>query len=102
MASVESSWQHKKLKDLLSPIDFAPHQQHIISQRQIGTARWFLESTKFKEWLRGPEKVLFCLGLPGAGKTMMAAVTVDHLRQVSVATYTGIAYISCGYKSQED
>jgi hypothetical protein len=51
----------------------------MIPRRQEGTEQWFLDPPKFKRWLQGSDKALFCPGIPGAGKTMMAAITIDYL-----------------------
>ena len=72
----------------------------MISRRQEGTAQWFLDSAEFKRWTDGTDKTLFCPGIPGAGKTMMAAVGIDHLNQTTNPNDTGLAYLFCSYKSQ--
>jgi hypothetical protein len=84
----------------LSPTDFSAQQHDIISRRQVGTAQWFLDSTEFKAWLDGPDRTLFCPGIPRAGKTVMAAVAVDHLNRSVHSENIGIAYLFCSYKAQ--
>jgi hypothetical protein len=85
----------------LSPTDFPAQQHDIISRRQEGTGQWLLDSPEFKRWLLKADGVLFCPGMPGAGKTMMAAIAIDHLgRQAQVDV--GLAYVFCNYKSQVD
>lgn len=86
----------------LSPTDFPAQYHDIISRRQDGTAQWFLEIPKFTEWLQGSDKTLFCPGIRGAGKTMMPAVTIDHLYRTSHSTNVSIAYVFCSYKAQVD
>ena len=81
-------------------MDFPSQQQDIISRKQYGTALWFLESAEFKRWIDGPDKTLFCPGIPGAGKTMMSAVGVDHLYQTTQSSEIGIAYLFCSYNAQ--
>ncbi len=54
-------------------------------------------------WLRTEKKTLFCPGIPGAGKTIIAATVVDDLfkrfrRDASV----GIAYIYCDFRRQHE
>jgi hypothetical protein len=44
---------------------------------------------------------LFCPGIPGAGKTIMAAIAIDHLGTL-VEADVGLAYVFCNYKSQVD
>lgn len=87
------------ITDWLSPTNFPARQKDIFEQGQDGTVQWFLESAEFEKWLRGVDKTLFCPGIPGAGKTMMAAVAVDHLRTLS-QTNIGIACVFCNYKAK--
>ena len=85
----------------LSPTDFPAQQHDIISRRQEGTGQWFLDCPQFKEWLQGFNRILFCPGIPGAGKTMIAAIVVEHLGRLAQAD-VGLAYVFCNYKSQAD
>jgi hypothetical protein len=93
---------HREVLKWLSPTDFPAQQQDIISRRQEGTAQWFLDSLEFRQWLQGPNKTLFCPGIPGAGKTMMAAVAIDYLCQTTPTSEVGIAYLFCSYSAQID
>jgi hypothetical protein len=85
----------------LSPLDFPAQQHDIISRRQESTGRWFLDSPEFEGWLQEAHQTLFCPGIPGAGKTMMAAIAIDHLCRTAQAD-VGSAYLFCNYKSQVD
>jgi hypothetical protein len=93
--------QHNIMMQWLSPVDFSAQQNDIISRRQEGTGQWLLDSPEFKEWLQGSEKTLFCPGIPGAGKTMMAAIAIDHLSRLAQKD-VGLAYLFCNYKTQLD
>jgi len=86
----------------LSPIDFPAQQHDIISRRQEGTGQWFLDTPEFKRWLEGSDKTLFCPGIPGAGKTMMSAIAIDHICRTTRSDDIGVAYVFCSYKSQLD
>ncbi|KIM99237.1 hypothetical protein OIDMADRAFT_43209 [Oidiodendron maius Zn] len=86
----------------LSPTDFPAQQHDIITRRHEGTGQWFLDSPEFKRWLQGSDKTLFCPGIPGAGKTMMAAITVDHLCRTIQGDDIRVAYLFCSYKIQAD
>ncbi|MCJ1314070.1 hypothetical protein MMC25_007750 [Agyrium rufum] len=102
-ASVQSALQlqkHQAMMEWLSPTDFLTQQNDIISRRQQGTAQWFLNSDSYKQWLHGPDKTLFCPGIPGAGKTIIAAVAIDHLCQMSETDDRAVACVFCSYKSQ--
>ncbi len=77
-------------------------QKHdIISRRQKDTGQWLLDSREFKGWLLGSDRTLFCPGIPGAGKTMMAVIVIEHLGRTAQAD-VGLAYLFCNYKSQVD
>jgi len=94
--------QHYTVMDWLSPTDFPAQQHDVITRRQEGTGQWFLNSPEFTDWLQGSGKTLFCPGIPGAGKTMIAAIAVDHLGNLARSKNIGVAYIFCNYKSQAD
>jgi hypothetical protein len=92
----------QRILQWLSSTDFPAQQHDIISRRQDGTAQWFLNSKEFQKWLQGLNKTLFCPGIPGAGKTMMAAVAIDHLFRTTHSDGTGIACLFCNYKAHAD
>jgi hypothetical protein len=98
----QSLQHHQEVVKWLSPTDFPAQQHDIISRRQEGTAQWFLDSAEFREWLQGTDKTLFCPGIPGAGKTMMAAVAIDYLCRTTHSDNVGIAYLFCSYKARVD
>lgn len=89
------------VSDWLSPTDFPAQQHDHISSRQEGTGQWLLDSPQFKGWIQGSQKTLFCPGIPGAGKTTMAAVAIDHLSTLLKADVE-LAYVFCNYKSTAD
>ena len=88
--------------DWISSTDFQTQQDDTIARRQGGTGLWFIDSPKFTNWLHEPHQTLFCPGIPGAGKTMMVAIAVDHLLKTVQSNSTGVSYIYCNYKAQAD
>jgi hypothetical protein len=90
---------HYKLLEWISPTDYPAQQLDIIKRRQEGTGQWFLDAPEVARWLSEPKGTLFCPGIPGAGKTMVAAIAINHLFQNSSH---GIAYVYCNYKAQEE
>jgi hypothetical protein len=99
---VQKLQQHHNMLQWLSPTDFPAQQHDIITRRQEGTGQWFLESPMFKRWLQGSDKTLFCPGIPGAGKTMMATIAIDYLCRTAERDNIGVAYLFCSYKAQAD
>ncbi|KAJ7242168.1 hypothetical protein B0H12DRAFT_1023779 [Mycena haematopus] len=86
-----------------SPLNFFLRQADIFRIRQPGTGRWFLETTSFKEWKSGVGKTLWCRGMPGAGKTVLVSIAVNHLRaeQEHLDTVCGIAAIYLNHKETD-
>jgi NACHT domain len=85
----------------LSRTNFPAQQWDFLARREIGTGKWFLNSPHVSEWLQEPKKTLFCPGMPGAGKTMIAATMIDHLSKKQ-NNNTGLAYLYCNYKAQAE
>lgn len=83
----------------IAETDFSAQQTDFMAKRQKGTGEWFLGSEQFREWINGPNKDIFCPGIPGAGKTLMAAVTINHLIETRRSDDIGVAYIYCHYKT---
>jgi hypothetical protein len=92
---------HHVIIEWISSTNFPAQQSDLITRRQAETGQWFLASPEFTKWLHEPHGTLFCPGIPGAGKTMMAAITVDHLQRTQSETI-GVMYLYCNYKVQID
>lgn len=90
--------RHQFIMDWISSDDFSAQQSDFIRRRQTDTGLWFLESDEFAKWVHGSEQTLFCPGIPGAGKTMIAAITIDHLQKTVQTPDIGVAYLYCNYK----
>lgn len=94
---------HEKLMGWMSSTDFPAQQSDLIACRQEGTGQWFLDAPEFTRWFHGPNETLFCPGIPGAGKTMMTAIVVDHLLQALWSGGdVGVAYVFFSYKAHVD
>src|SRR5262245_27913083 len=86
-----------------SSIDFASQQNDHLKRRQLGTGQWLLDSPKFQTWLKTLGKTLFCPGIPGAGKTIITAIVVDHLLQRYQDEPTvGVAYIYFNFQRNDE
>ncbi|GLA85113.1 hypothetical protein AtubIFM56815_009340 [Aspergillus tubingensis] len=78
----------------ICPIDASERHQRIISSRHEGTGKWFLEREEFRSWISDEKsKALLCTGAPGAGKTVLSSIAVDHLqREFSLNSSVAVAY----------
>ncbi|KAJ7453163.1 hypothetical protein FB451DRAFT_1520328 [Mycena latifolia] len=64
--------ERDKIIDWFSPLNFFLRQADISNIRQPGTGEWFLQDELFKRWVSGAIKAMWCRGMPGAGKTVLA------------------------------
>jgi len=94
--------RHDQIMEWISSTNFPAQQSDLMARRQEGTGQWFLKSPEFAKWLRTPRDTLYCPGIPGAGKTMIAAITIDFLTRNVQSEVIGVAYIYCNYKAQAD
>jgi hypothetical protein len=94
--------KHYEVMEWLSSDSFAAQQSDLITRKQANTGQWFLNSHEFTKWVNGTSQTLFCPGIPGAGKTMMAAITIHYLQNAIQTTEIGVAYLYCNYKRQAE
>ncbi|KAI9681865.1 MAG: hypothetical protein M1822_006942 [Bathelium mastoideum] len=64
----------------LSHLSFVDTQHEKIKARHAGTGVWLLESPEYLSWIDNQGKTIWCPGIPGAGKSVMASIVVDDLR----------------------
>jgi hypothetical protein len=72
----------------------------LIRRRHDGTGMWLINSREFRDWQNGSCKTLFCPGIPGAGKTLLASIVINHLLNTFRNENIGVAYVFCNYQSQ--
>jgi Cdc6-like AAA superfamily ATPase len=94
--------RHSEILEWFSPTNYPTQQSDIMSRRQQGTGQWFLDAPEFARWLGVPKGTLFCPGIPGAGKTVVAAIAIDYLLKSAQSSSVGVAYVYCNYKAHEE
>ncbi|KAF2493616.1 ankyrin, partial [Lophium mytilinum] len=86
----------------LSPVNFYSKQKDTLNARLEATGLWILRSPKFESWLNGSKRVLFCPGIPGSGKTVLASIVIEHIQMLSdEAPSVGLAWAYCDYKQRK-
>ncbi|KAM6538209.1 hypothetical protein FALCPG4_000090 [Fusarium falciforme] len=91
-----------KILEWLTTVDYAPQHNDLFRQRQPGTGQWFLDSQEFQTWVTSKTRKLFCHGIPGAGKTLITSIVIDHLCQrFGSDPNVGIAYIYFNFRKQD-
>ncbi|KAJ7110257.1 ankyrin repeat-containing domain protein [Mycena crocata] len=99
LTQYETDKQRETCIEWLSPINFSTRQQDIFNTRQPASGEWLLGSDPFKGWLLGFGSRLWCTGMPGAGKTVLASIAVHHLREtLGLPETIGVAVIYLNHK----
>ncbi|KAJ7851874.1 ankyrin repeat-containing domain protein [Mycena leptocephala] len=99
MQVVIQSPEDREIINWVSPLNFFPRQADILKARQPGTGEWFLQDHLFKKWRAGEIHALWCRGIPGAGKTVLASIVVDDLRTNVANETTGVAVLYLDHKA---
>jgi Cdc6-like AAA superfamily ATPase len=84
--------------------DYGTQQSHHLRRREPETGQWLLDMEAFRTWLAGRRGSLFCRGMPGAGKTILNAVVVDHLIRKCAdkdKSAIGVAFLYCSISQKE-
>ncbi|KAK3326348.1 hypothetical protein B0H66DRAFT_637637 [Apodospora peruviana] len=95
--------QHKELLDWLLTLDFGKRHHERLRRRQDGTSGWFPELDEFKCWVGQPKTTLYCYGMPGAGKSLIASIAIDHLQDRFLHDLeTAVGFVLCEFSLQDD
>ena len=93
--------ERQEVGNWLSPFDFSAVQQEIFHRSHAGTGKWLLESEEFQRWSSSHNDILWCPGIPGAGKTYLAAIIIDYLRrETSVEGRDAVLCLFCNFNEQ--
>lgn len=87
----------QRILDWICPFEFQNQQDDTIKLREEGTGTWLLRSTEFEQWISGSHRTLYCPGIPGAGKTIMSSIVVEHLQTSHNVPDTQVAFVYCNY-----
>lgn len=96
---ISEEQEKQAFEEWLSPIDFSSRQRQLFDARSPQSGRWLLESAEFTAWVSGRPWQLWCHGSPGAGKTMLASVVINHLQQDT--EYVPVLYMFLSYQNEE-
>lgn len=92
----------KKRKTLEAFGAFDAESAHYVNlgTRQSGTGLWLMESAEFESWLNTRRSKLWCYGIPGAGKSVLAALAIQESLKAAGRSYA-LLYYYCDYKRAE-
>jgi hypothetical protein len=82
-----------------------PREAHLRMRehRLPGTGQWLLEKPEFIAW-RDEEQassILWCHGIPGAGKTVISSLVIDHLNEKFAGQNVGAVFFYCDFHNPQ-
>lgn len=80
----------KAMIDWVSPLNFVARQSQFFKDHHEGTCKWFLGCEDFREWKESENAVLFCPGIPGAGKTFLSSIVINELDKLRLSEKGGV------------
>ncbi|KAE8395610.1 ankyrin repeat-containing domain protein [Aspergillus alliaceus] len=89
--------------DWISPMDFSAAQERILATRQEGTCDWFIQSPTVTDFIAHKGSVIWAVGIPGSGKTVLSSAIIDYLTRFTRLSpdRAAVAYAYCDYRMQE-
>ncbi|KAH8588709.1 hypothetical protein B0O99DRAFT_693149 [Bisporella sp. PMI_857] len=95
--------EYRRVLSWLSPYQHEEKQIDVSSKRSARSGYWLLENNQFKDWLQSSSQspFLWCHGKPGAGKTVMTSLVIDHIYENSATANCGLAYFYCDYREKD-
>ncbi|OJI79444.1 hypothetical protein ASPTUDRAFT_130991 [Aspergillus tubingensis CBS 134.48] len=100
--TMEEKAQHELL-EWLTTVNYASQQGEYLDRRQEGTGKWLLGTDKFQQWINTDNKNIICTGIPGAGKTILTAIIIEHLEEKCKRDRNcGLAYIYCNFRRHHE
>ncbi|EXK43271.1 hypothetical protein FOMG_05903 [Fusarium oxysporum f. sp. melonis 26406] len=96
--NLKRSISEQEVLNWLSDEDFGTYQFDERSKKAPGTCQWFLDSPEYQSWTQEKGQVLFCPGIAGAGKTVLASAIIESLHsRFQSDSSTAIVHIYCRY-----
>ncbi|KAF5723133.1 ankyrin repeat domain-containing protein [Fusarium mundagurra] len=94
--------QRLRILDWITPMHFASDQEDYLDRIQPGSGKWFLESDQFNGWVGGVYQTLYCPGIPGAGKTILTSLVIDHLQTHYQPEDIRVIYAFCKFSRRDE
>ena len=90
-----------KILSRLSTIIPTARQSEAFNSHQKGTGKWLWDAEEFQEWINNSGRVLFCPGIPGAGKTVLSSIMIDYIDQkFAEVEDVGLTYLFYDYRQR--
>lgn len=87
----------------LTPFKYEEMHNRACEERLHGTGQWLLENPDFVAWRDqdAVSNVIWAHGIPGAGKTVISSLVIDHLKEKFSGQNIGTGYFYCAFNNQQ-
>ncbi|KAI5838988.1 ankyrin repeat-containing domain protein [Morchella snyderi] len=84
----------------LFPAPCDKRHMEVSSQRKKDTGQWIFKTQEVQDWIKGNSscRLLWGYGIPGAGKTFLSSLMIDHIEATN-SNY-GVGYIYFNFQEQ--
>ena len=98
----EETARRREALSWISSANSRSRQADLISRLEKNTGNWFVDAPQFRNWVQQAGEILFCPGIPGAGKTMMTSRVIDYIETncIKSSQNNNLAWIFCDYKAE--
>jgi hypothetical protein len=93
--------RNSKILHWIPPLDFRAAQESAQKQPVKGTCHRFLEHPSFTGLANGLIPMLWCHGIPGAGKTLLASSAFEHLKSKLEPSKNVVMLAFCAFNDEQ-
>ncbi|KAI9871829.1 MAG: hypothetical protein M1830_002403, partial [Pleopsidium flavum] len=87
----------RAILEWLSTLNMWEKQDQYVRKKQEGTGRWLFACLAFRKWMTSEDSILWSAGIPGAGKTFLAAIVTQHLQEIRRQQNAAVFVLYCSY-----
>ncbi|KAI8956746.1 ankyrin [Daldinia sp. FL1419] len=84
----------------ISTLDYRASQRESQRQRLAGTGAWFLNTPQVRGWSECRTTAVWCHGLPGVGKTVLASAVFEQLQRQYLEENVAILIAYCSFDDE--
>ncbi|KAF7541629.1 hypothetical protein G7054_g471 [Neopestalotiopsis clavispora] len=96
-----NSFTGANIRDTVFELKERQARQEIEATLERCTGQWLLDSPEYTKWKATKGKILFCHGIPGAGKTVLSSIVVENLlHDLGIEADVAICYFYFNFKRQ--
>ncbi|KAI9812194.1 MAG: hypothetical protein M1827_004860 [Pycnora praestabilis] len=93
-----------KILEWLSTFQSGKKHTDVRTRRLDDTGQWLLAKEEFHSWRddQQSKNLLWCHGIPGAGKTVLSSLVIDELKESATGLDRGVAFFYYDYRDQQN